>query len=163
MIVREAHPHELPAAGALRVQAYEDQDLLAAAPGYAATLRGLGADGAGTVLVAVDDAGGLLGTVMLEPWLPRSEVARTRDEAEIRALAVAPDAQGRGVGRALLRTVLDRAAASGATRLLLSTQPAMTTAQRLYASEGFARVPERDWSPFPGVTLMAYARPLAAP
>lgn len=160
MIIREADPAELAAAGALRVQAYEDQGLLAAAPGYAVKLRALGADGTGTVLVAVDEDGALLGTVTLEPRHPGSEVARGKDEAEIRALAVAPPAQGRGVGRALLRAVIDCATAWGMARIVLSTQPEMTTAQRLYGAEGFTRIPERDWAAVPSVTLMAYARPL---
>ena len=41
------------------------------------------------------------------------QVVRTPDEAEVRALAVAPEAQGRGVGRALLRAVAERANAAG--------------------------------------------------
>lgn len=160
MIIREAEPADVTAAGALRVQAYEAQDLLA--PTYAATLRALGSDGIGTVLVALDDAGTLLGTVMVQRHHPRSEVAYADDEAEIRALAVAPEAQGRGVGRALVRAVIERAAAWGMARIVLSSMPAMATAQRLYRAEGFTRMPDRDWSPGDGIALLAYGRPLTA-
>ncbi|PPS92055.1 GCN5 family acetyltransferase, partial [Thermobifida fusca] len=38
----------------------------------------------------------------------------------------------------------------------------MVAAQRLYASEGFVRLPERDWSPQPGVPLLAYGLRLSA-
>lgn len=139
--------------GALRVEAYQAQDLLN--PSYASILRDLGRDGHGTVFVA-DDDGKLAGTVMLEPWHPGSEVAAGPHEAEVRALAVAPWAQRRGAARALMCSVIDAAAAAGAARLLLSTQPAMTSAQHLYASLGFARLPELDWSPVPRMTLLAF-------
>lgn len=155
MIIRPAFTREMDQVGALRVGAYDAQRLLAANPPYARVLRALGGDGHGTVLVA-DDDGKLAGTVMLERWHPGSEVARGPQEAEVRALAVAPWAQRRGVGRALMRAVMDAAAAAGAARLLLSTQPEMTAAQRLYASLGFARLPDLDWSPVPGLTLLAF-------
>jgi ribosomal protein S18 acetylase RimI-like enzyme len=40
--------------------------------------------------------------------------------------------------------------------MVLSTSTAMTTAHRLYERLGFVRLPERDWSPVPGVHLLAY-------
>jgi ribosomal protein S18 acetylase RimI-like enzyme len=159
VIVRAVYPSEMGAAGELRVDAYQAQSLLAVKPDYAGTLRALGADGHGKVLVAVEDDR-MLGTVMLEAWHPGSGVARGTDEGEIRALAVAPQAQGRGVGRALVRAVIDQAAACGMRRLMLSTQPAMTAAQRLYVAEGFIRIPDRDWTPVAGLTLMAFGRRL---
>ena len=171
MILREAFAGEMGAIGALRVGAYEAQRLLDVNPPYAATLSALGTDGHGIVLVAAAadaaaadkgdaGAGGLLGTVMLEPWHDGSEVARDQREAEVRALAVAPQAQGRGVGRALMLAVIDRARVAGARRLLLSTQPTMEAAQALYLSLGFARLPELDWSPAPGLTLLAFGMSL---
>lgn len=172
-------PGEADAVGALRVGAYRSGGFLAAGTGYADTLRVLGFDGHGTVFVAADatsgddadgDAGGgrggsagaLLGTVMLEPWHAASEVSRGPEEAEVRALAVAPRAQGRGVGRALMVAVIDAAAASGARRLLLSTRPQMKAAQHLYHALGFVRAPELDWAPAPGVALLGFAFPLDA-
>ncbi|MEU6742222.1 GNAT family N-acetyltransferase [Streptosporangium sandarakinum] len=156
MIVRDVRPEEMESTGELRVAAYEAQRLLDVSPGYAATLRTLGADGGpGEVLVAVEEDR-LLGTVMFEPRHEGSEVARDPAEGEIRALAVAPDARGRGVGRALVRAVTDLAARRGVRLLLLSTQPSMTAAQRLYLSEGFRRLPERDWRPLPSFTLLAF-------
>lgn len=166
MIIREAFPAEAAAVGDLRVAAYAAQGLLDANPPYAQVLRGLGFDGPGTVLVAAEDeAGGgkLAGTVMYEPWHPGSEVARSAGEAEVRALAVAPGAQGRGAGRALMRAVIGQAEAGGVSRLLLSTRPAMTAAQALYRSLDFARAPELDWEPVPGVTLLGFALPVERP
>jgi ribosomal protein S18 acetylase RimI-like enzyme len=165
VIVRPARRAELAAVGELRVTAYLAQNLLSAHPAYADTLRTLGADGRGEVLIAVDRDGAgheILGTIMLDPWHAGSEIARGPDEAEVRALAVAPAAQGRGVGAGLVRAVIDRATARGARRLLLSTQPAMTAAQRLYVAAGFTRLPELDWSPTPSLTLLAFCRHLGA-
>jgi ribosomal protein S18 acetylase RimI-like enzyme len=159
MFVRDALPDELGEVGELRVRAYTAQDLLAVAPRYAATLRTLGGDGGADVLVAVED-GRLLGTVLVQPWGPASEIATGADESELRALAVDPQSQGRGVGRALLHAAMDRTRTHGADHLVLCTQPAMAAAQRLYRAEGFARLPERDWSPVPGLTLLAFGRRL---
>jgi ribosomal protein S18 acetylase RimI-like enzyme len=161
VIVREALPQEMEAIGALRVRAYQAQGLLAADPPYARVLRSLGADGHGTVLVAAEDRE-ILGTVMLEPWHDGSEVARGGDEAEVRALAVAPSAQRRGVARALMRAAMDLAAMTGAARLLLCTRPEMAAAQALYRSLGFGRLPALDWVPVPGVTLLAFGIPMDA-
>ena len=168
MIVRDARPDELAALGDLRVTAYEAGGFLADASHYGETLRTLGHDGIGQILVAVGDGdsgagrtgderpGQLLGTVMLQLWPDAEHVVQGPDEAEIRALAVAPEARGRGVGRTLLRAVADRARACGVRCLLLSTQTTMLAAQYLYTEAGFRRLPERDWQPVPGFTLLAY-------
>jgi ribosomal protein S18 acetylase RimI-like enzyme len=72
-------------------------------------------------------------------------------------LAVDPAVRDRGVGEALVRTCLDRARAAGKARMVLSTDPRMTAAHRLYGRLGFSRLPERDWTPVPGVELRVYA------
>ncbi len=139
----------------LRVTAYTADGLLDANPAYVETLRLLGADGRGEILVAADEDR-LLGTIMFEPWSPESEIARNADEAEIRAFAVAPEARGRGVGRDLVNALVERAREEGVSRLLLSTLPEMVSAQYVYRARGFERVPERDWTPMPGVELITY-------
>lgn len=65
--------------------------------------------------------------------------------AGVRMLAVAPAAQGRGVGTALIRACAARARAQGKARLWLHTTPELVVAQRLYEREGFRRAPENDW------------------
>jgi len=152
VIVRDALPGELAEVGEVRVTAYADAGFLSPGSGYAPVLRELGADGDGTVLVAVD-GGRIVGTVMLRA---EGQVVAAPDEAEIRALAVAPEGQGKGIGSALLRTVIERAAHGGVRHLVLLTQPEMLAAQRLYLRAGFRRLPGRDWSPAPGLTLLAY-------
>ena len=109
----------------------------------------------GTVLDTV------LGTVTVchdgSPW---REIARG-DEGEFRMLAVTPDAQGRGVGAALVELCVNRFREVGAPGIVLSTLPAMHAAHRLYERHGFVRAPERDWSPAPRVDLVAYHLDLA--
>ena len=124
-------------------------------PGYAEVPRGLGIFGTGEVLVAEDNRR-IIGTVMLEPFHRFSEIARSPGEAEVRALAVAPQEQHRGTGRELVAAVIERATLRGLHRLLLSANPAMTAAQHLYRRAGFTRLPERDWSPAPGLSLLAF-------
>jgi ribosomal protein S18 acetylase RimI-like enzyme len=152
VIVRDALPGELAEVGDIRVNAYQEAGFLDAASGYAPVLRDLGSDGDGTVLVAVDD-GRIVGTVMLQS---KPEVVAAPGEAEIRALAVIPGGQSKGTGGALLRAVIERAKSDGVRHLLLLTQPEMLAAQALYRRAGFRRLPERDWSPMPGLTLLAY-------
>ena len=160
VIVREVLAGEMDAVGALRVEAYQADSFLVGAPSYAEELRSLGTGGHGTVLVAVTGTE-LLGTVTLETWHSGSEIARDAGEVEVRAFAVAPRARRRGIGRALMRAVIDRARAGGAERIVLCTQPTMTGAQRLYLAEGFTRIPERDWTPVPGMRLLAYSLALS--
>jgi ribosomal protein S18 acetylase RimI-like enzyme len=157
LIVRDARPAELAGIGDLRVAAYEAGGFLSDASHYGETLRTLGHDGSGQILAAVDDrTGQILGTVMLQLWPDAGHVVRDPDEAEVWALAGAPEARGRGVGRALLQAVIDRARASGVRHLVLCTQTTMLAAQHLYAEAGFGRLPERDFTPVPGFTLPAY-------
>ena len=158
-MVRDARPDELDGIGDLRVAAYRADGFLSATSGYAATLRSLGADGQAEVLAAVD-GGQVVGTVTLQGW-PAGQMARGPGEAEVRALAVAPGARGRGVGAALVAAVIERAAGQGIRQLVLLTLPDMRAAHRLYSQAGFSRVPDRDWSPRPGEVLLAYGLVLA--
>jgi ribosomal protein S18 acetylase RimI-like enzyme len=155
MVIRDAHQDELAEIGEIRVNAYLADGFLSPDSRYAPRLRELGTDGAGPVLVAADH-GEIAGTVMLQTWPNGGEFLRGADEAEIRALAVRPEARGRGVGRALVGAVIERAASLGIRHLLLLTQPEMKTAHRIYDEAGFARLPDRDISPEPGVNLLAY-------
>jgi ribosomal protein S18 acetylase RimI-like enzyme len=160
-MIREARPDEYPVVGALRVAAYEALDLLPEGSDYAETLRGFGFDDGCVVLVAIAEAaGGVLGTITLEPFGPHSELARDETEADLRAFAVTPAAQGLGVGRELLAAAIDHAAKRGLRQLRLCTRPAMKAAQHLYAEAGFTRTPELDFEPRPGVPLRAYSLPL---
>jgi GNAT superfamily N-acetyltransferase len=150
--IRPIEPDEYEAAGELCVAAYaafmdHDHD-------YVATLRDVKRRAeVAEVLVAVD-GGRLLGTVTFVPDDgPLGEIARP-DETEFRMLAVDPAAQGRGVGLALMRRIVEES--RGRSGIVCSTQPVMRAAHRIYEKLGFRRDPERDWSPMPGVELLAF-------
>jgi len=45
----------------------------------------------------------------------------------------------------------------GKEGVVCSSQRQMLAAHRIYERLGFGRAPERDWSPMPGVDLLAFA------
>ncbi|MPZ85672.1 MAG: GNAT family N-acetyltransferase [Actinophytocola sp.] len=161
--IREARPDEVTAVGLLTVDAYRASGYLAGEGSYALTL----ADAAprsreAELLVAVDADGTLLGTVTVAPpGSPWSQVAAP-DELEFRMLAVSAAARGRGIGEALTRAVLDRAAELGLPGVTLSSSEEMTAAHRLYERLGFYRTPAQDWQPAEDVHLLTYRLDLPA-
>jgi ribosomal protein S18 acetylase RimI-like enzyme len=163
VVVREARESELAEIGALTAEIY--YGLVGAE--YLEVLRDARSrwEAPGTTqLVAFDDgtdedgdAGEPLGvSVYAAAGSPWRDIG-VDDEAEIRMLGVRDSARGRGVGEALVRASVALAKAAGSPRVVLSTELEMEDAQRLYERLGFARVPERDWAPRPGLSLLAYA------
>nr|BFF03260.1 hypothetical protein GCM10020241_49350 [Streptoalloteichus tenebrarius] len=158
VVIRPAEPAEHAEVGELTVTAFRADGQLADDDRGEQELRdAAGRAGRGELLVAVDrDSGALLGTVtVLAPGSGWSAIGRD-GEWEFRALAVRPTAQGRGVGRRLVRAVLDRARADHARRVVLLTRDVISAARQLFEALGFTRMPERDWEPVPGARLLAY-------
>ncbi len=156
--IRAVRPEDHERLGDLTAAAYLDDGLLdfGVDDPYLEVLRDVGRRAAHTdVLVAVDPDGVLGGVAFVGGPGPFADVAR-EGEAEFRTLAVAPAGRGRGVGTALVRECLDRARALGRHRVVLSTQPTMHAAHRVYERFGFTRAPERDWSPIGTLHLLVY-------
>ena len=154
--IRPAEPAELPDVADLCVAAYAP--FLAGEGHYVAELRDVARRASeAELLVAVEGGGGVLGTVTFVPDGGALGEIAGPGEAEFRMLAVGPAAQGRGVGTALLRRVLDESRRGGKEGVVCSSLPVMEAAHRIYENVGFERVPERDWSPVPGVELLAFA------
>jgi ribosomal protein S18 acetylase RimI-like enzyme len=163
--IRPARPEEFRALGELTVTAYLDDEQLGFGPtdAYLDVLRDVqGRARVGDVLVAVDDDETILGgvTFVAEPG-SFADIAEP-GEAEFRTLAVAAAGRGRGVGSALVEHCIDQARSLRRSRLVLSTQPAMYAARHIYERFGFVRLPERDWSPMPGLSLFVYALELTS-
>ncbi|MGO8875910.1 MAG: GNAT family N-acetyltransferase [Acidimicrobiales bacterium] len=144
--IRPARPDEYSAIGQITVDAYRDlwrgdhygsyEDQLLAVAERAAD---------SVVLVAVDEEGELLGGVT---YVPDSDRAMTEfddpEAAGIRMLAVRPDHQSRGVGRALTQACIDRARADGRARIILHSTEVMVRARAMYERMGFVPTPDLD-------------------
>jgi len=159
LTVEPAEPDDFPAIARLTIDVYVGGEL--AGDAYAAQLADVrGRASRSALLVVRDPDGRIVGSVALVLTGDFGEVTTSDQEAAFRMLVVDPDARGRGIGELLVTTCLDRARAVGKRRMVLSTDPRMTAAHRLYERMGFRRLPERDWSPMPGVELLVYAREL---
>jgi ribosomal protein S18 acetylase RimI-like enzyme len=153
--IRHAASAEFPALADLCVAAYAP--FVAGDHIYIAELRDVARRAADAELLVAADDGRVLGTVTFVPeGGPLGEIAGP-DEAELRMLAVDPAARGRGVGTALLAHVVDAGRDRGRAGVVCSSLPQMRAAHRIYERTGFRRAPERDWSPVPGVDLLAFA------
>jgi ribosomal-protein-alanine N-acetyltransferase len=79
-------------------------------------------------VVAVDEQGEILGYAGLD---------RAGESGDVMTIAVAPAAQGRGLGRHLLTELVRRAELSGIRSLLLEVRADNAAARRLYERGGF--------------------------
>jgi GNAT superfamily N-acetyltransferase len=156
--VRDVREDEHAALADLTITAYEALEDGVLEDRYVAEVRDVAARLAAgdVVLVAVED-GRLLGgvTYVPDPSSPSAEFDGD-DEAGIRMLAVVPEAQGRGVGTALVRACVARARATGVRRIVLHSTPWMRAAHRIYDRVGFRRAPELDFTPVPTIPLLGF-------
>ncbi len=157
--IRSARPDERDAIRAVTLAAYEQ---------YATRmshwemyrrhlLATLDQEGPEARIVAEQD-GVIVGSVLLYPGEANVYTTETANAGwpEVRLLAVAPEARGQGVGRALLDECIRRARLAGATLLGLHTEDLMEVALGMYKRRGFVRVPQFDFSPADGVLVKAY-------
>jgi len=182
MLIRLLRPDDHGAVGELTVEAYTTVEPATVDTGYDDELRDVAARSEGVdILVAVDDGpddgpedgpddgpedgpapghgpdARIVGAVTYVPG-PESPAAEFTDEdaAGIRMLAVAVDAQGRGVGEALTLACVDRARAAGRGQVILHSTDNMTAAHRLYLRLGFERDTDLDWEGEPGLWLRGF-------
>jgi ribosomal protein S18 acetylase RimI-like enzyme len=162
LTVRAAAPAEYAEIGELTIRAYATLvDPLVggpADPAYQHELRDVaGRAETCLVLVAADRRNRILGAVTYVPGpgTPWSE-SEHEGEAGFRTLAVDPAARGRGAGRALATSCVERAREAGRHGLAIYTRPSMTLAHGLYESLGFVRDRSRDWEFEPGEWLWSY-------
>lgn len=159
LVLRRATPADHEAAGEVTVAAYAE---FTAGPddSYVALLRDAAKRDREAELWVAERDGVVVGTVTLAlPGSPWREIG-TEDEGEFRMLAVAPAARRQGVGEALTELAMNRFRSLGFRGVVLSSLAAMTSAHRVYERHGFRRAPDRDWSPVPGVDLLAFVAEL---
>ena len=104
-------------------------------PAYERAFAAIDADTAQQVLVAVTDAGEVVGTMQLTviPGLARVGASRL----QIEAVRVRSDQRGRGIGGAMIRWAMDEAPALGAALVQLTSDAARVDAHRFYERLGF--------------------------
>jgi GNAT superfamily N-acetyltransferase len=154
-LIRDARPDEYEAAGELCAIAYAAFGELDTS--YLDEVRDVAHRAEVVpVLVATERDGTLLGTVTYVPGPGPFAESEQEGEAGFRMLAVAPWAQGRGVGRRLVAACIARARAERRVGIAILTTPSMVVAHRLYESMGFVRDPSRDWEYEPGKVLWGY-------
>ena len=156
--VRAARPDERDAVRDLTLRAYAEYATVMAPSAWAAldgAVRAALASDERLERIVAEQGGRLVGSVLLYP--PAADAyagAASRARwPEVRLLAVAPDARGLGVGRALMDECVRRARAMGAAELGLHTSASMRAAMRMYERMGFVRAPEFDFRP-PGAELV---------
>lgn len=100
----------------------------------------------------------MLGMVIcVKPSSPARQVAE-KDEAEIHLLAVSPKARRQGIASRLVLACEQRARSLGFSRIVLSTQPKMEGAHRLYERLGYRNNPDRTWSKNNGRRYIVYEK-----
>ena len=159
--VRDARPDERAAVRALTLRAYGEYAAVMTPSAWAgldeAIRAALDGDAPAERIVA-EHAGALVGGVMLFPPATDAYGSLTAHVPwpELRLLAVAPEARGLGVGRALVTECARRARAAGAAVLGLHSSRSMATALRMYARLGFVREPAYDFVPEGGEVVEGY-------
>jgi ribosomal protein S18 acetylase RimI-like enzyme len=161
--IREVLPEEYEDTGSLTQRAYAEY----ARPGdplwdgYFGMLADVARRaGFATVLVAVAD-GRIIGTatVELDRTIEGTEGLQS-GQANLRLLAVDPEARCRGVGRRLVQACVQVARRAEKEVATLHTNGQMAAAQRIYRTLGFRRDPSGDVALHPGLVLQAFRLPL---
>jgi GNAT superfamily N-acetyltransferase len=168
MQLRDARPEERDMLVDLTLAAYEQYSATMSAEFWSGYRRSLiaafdGESPAERIVAELD--GKLVGAVHLYPATAPAYSRATVGAAsavwpEIRLLAVATAARGRGVATALMDECLRRARAAGASAVGLHTMDVMQVAVRMYERMGFVRTPETDFRPAPGTLVKGYRREL---
>jgi GNAT superfamily N-acetyltransferase len=160
LLVRDARQSDGSAVAAVTLSAYQEYAPLM--PSLWDAYRDnivttLAAPEPATQIVA-EQGSRIVGTVLLYPAATDIDGGTPfpRPYPEVRLLAVAPAARGKGIGEALMRECIRRARRSGAPTLALHTTDLMRAAMRLYTRMGFQRQPELDFRPRPEVTIKGY-------
>ena len=163
--VRSGRAEDRAAIEAVTLAAYEQYAAVLAPPLWAAyrenIVSTLGVVRPAAQIVA-EEGGALVGTVLLFPAgaVMPNPGATPLEWPEVRLLAVAPAARGKGVARRLMEECIQRARGAGSPALTLHTADIMVVAMRLYERMGFTRAAELDFRPAPEILVKGYRRML---
>ncbi len=161
IVIRRASTDDIDSVADLTEDSYRSGGFLDVEGGedYAIELRDVGRRiRQAVVLVAEVDGVPVASVTLAEHGTPLSEIAM-EGEVEIRMLAVAASMRRRGIAERLMMAAMEYARSRGLTGIVLSTEPPMHSAQRLYQRLGYQRAPERDWT-IDGFELLVFDRPV---
>lgn len=152
MKIRNATNDEIAFIREQRVNAYNEHGKILPEEHWSALKRAISSEAdsqEGVELIVAELEGKIVGSVALFP--PNIDAyegyIEELDYSEIRMLAVAPDARGKGVASALVTECIERTKARGHKSIGLHTGEFMKSAIRLYEQFGFERVPQYDFEP----------------
>jgi predicted N-acetyltransferase YhbS len=160
--IRDARDSDRDAIRGVTVSAYQEYAVPMSAhwEGYRQGILATLADVKPAEQIVAEQDGAIVGTVLLFPagtvFTAPNGASVTLAWPEVRLLAVAPAARGRGIGAALVRECIRRARQSGAAVMTLHTTDVMRVAMGMYERMGFVRAPELDFHPAPDVTVKGY-------
>lgn len=155
-MIRTALPEEFDSVGELMASVYVGEGF--SLPEAADRLKDVaGKAETADLLVAIDDQGELVGSIFLVLDGPLRQVAEF-GEAEVRTLCVHPSARRKGWGEKLMKECVVRATSAGKHAIVLSTQPTMVAAHKLYEKLGFEQQRTRDWKRGNGAEMRVYSR-----
>jgi ribosomal protein S18 acetylase RimI-like enzyme len=164
--IRQARPEEFAEAGRVTAAAYRallrPDDDREDWEGYLGLIADVAERASRTVILIAELEGRIIGsaTLELDGRTEFDDDPLEPDRAHIRMLGIAPEAQGRGAGRALMEASEARARDAGKSRMTLHTTERMRTAQRMYVSMGYEQGPDHV---FPdGFVLLTYEKDLSA-
>ena len=163
-MIRGARPSDRPAIEAVTLAAYEQYAAVVPARLWQEYRRNIVetlADATDDITIVAEAEGALVGSVLFLPAgteaaAPGRGTLSRRAYPEVRLLAVAPAARGRGVGRGLMDECIRRARAGGTPVLGLHTTDMMRAAVQLYERMGFVRATSLDFEIAPGVLVKGY-------
>jgi ribosomal protein S18 acetylase RimI-like enzyme len=140
--IRPARTEEYGRIGELTVAAYAALEGMGPMGEYGEELADIAGRGPHAVVLVAADGHQLLGDVTYYPRYAQAMPALTEQLGELagfRMLATDPQAQGQGVGEALVVECIRRARLDDAVGVALHTTSLMPAAQRLYHRLGFER------------------------
>jgi ribosomal protein S18 acetylase RimI-like enzyme len=160
LTIRDLRPDEHEAVAALLSTAYGAVGHFDANPAYEATVVDVTGRSAHQPVRVAERQGVLVGTYTLAPAGSEHAEVAADGEIELRYLAVAQEAQGTGVAKALVADAEEVARAAGARGLVISVISWNEPAHALYRGLGFVRDDVRTWKPVPEVELVVSTKAL---
>ncbi|KNH17554.1 GCN5 family acetyltransferase [Arthrobacter sp. ZBG10] len=146
LVFRPARPADYPEVRRITREAYIDAGHFTADHPYVSVLDDVEHRAQHSEVWVAEASGAVVAAVTLTfAGQPYSEVA-IENELEFRMLAVDPAAQGSGVGREVVRRVIEHSESlPGIRAISITSATFMERAHGLYESLGFKRTPARDW------------------